>query len=214
MAGSREVAKRAACQSNLKQISVALQLYVDNNDSTLPDAGFYGCGGKVGEQLYQAILGTQEPEDSRPLNAYLQNTGIFRCPADKGDTYPGFRSNSYFQAHGSSYTYASDGAFPDGGGSPTPVPTFGIGSCRSLKTHRLQAPTKKVVFLEPPFSPLFNEFTVDIDGDGSTRNNARAWWHDKRRNHGNLIFADQHVQFTYTTVFEYFAVPDPDVGYY
>lgn len=214
MSQSSQLAKRSACQSNVRQLGLALELYISDYDDTMPEAGFYGCGGKVGEAMYQAILGTQDPEDTRPLNAYVQNTDVFRCPGDKGDPHPMFKSDSYFRAHGSSYSYASDASYPGPGGTPIPIPTFGIGSCRSLKLYRIKVPTKKVVFLEPPFNPAFNEFTVDLNGDGVVDNNERGWWHDQHRNHGNLLFADQHVKFTYTKIFDPYAVPDPNADYY
>ena len=198
----------------MRQVGLALQLYLNNNDTTLPDAGFYGCGGRVGESAYQAMLGTQDPEETRPLNEYLKQTDVFRCPGDRGDTHVMFRSDNYFRAHGSSYGFASDGVYPGSDDNTIPIPTFGVGSCRTLKLDRIEVPSRKVVFLEPPFNPAFNEFTVDLNGNGVLDNNERGWWHDKSRNHGHLLFLDHHVKFTFTKVFNPYAVPDPDVGYY
>jgi prepilin-type N-terminal cleavage/methylation domain-containing protein len=213
LASARDKAARTTCASNMRQIGLGVQLYVDNSDNTLPDAGFYGCGGNVGESMFQAVLGTQDPAETRPLNRYMDTTDLFRCPGDKGDPNPYVLADSYFRAHGSSYSYASDATYTHPEYGEVSIPTFGIDSCRNLKVSRIKRPSLKIVFMEPPFNPSFNEFTVDLDNNG-INNNERAWWHDKKRNHGNVLFVDQHVAFMFTKVFNPMAESDPDVGYY
>lgn len=79
---SKEVAKGAACISNLRQIGVALQLYVDGNNQRLP-------------VMYDRPVVTdtnQPPTNTLPsveivLQGELGNTNVLRCPSDKNDIF-------------------------------------------------------------------------------------------------------------------------------
>lgn len=85
---ARQVAKRSACQSNLKQIALAWHMYLDNYDG----AFFQGINAQF---IYGGWEGTFFMDQPRPLNEYLSlpptpqsesQAKIFKCPADKGDT--------------------------------------------------------------------------------------------------------------------------------
>jgi prepilin-type N-terminal cleavage/methylation domain-containing protein len=209
--GARTQAKRVKCQANLRSIGQALQFYLADSRDVFPDAPFYGCLGYIGRSPYHALLGSHMPEDLRPMNAYFgvtydmvdaddtpqvvrKHDDVFECPADAGDAYfklPG----KYFVEHGTSYTYASEIA-------EFPVPTFGVLSCRHLRVSEIRFPAKKIVFQEPVFNPSF-----DVS-------DPRANWHFVGRHHGNLLFADHHVEFQFTQIFDALAPPDESGPYY
>jgi prepilin-type N-terminal cleavage/methylation domain-containing protein len=207
--GARAQAKRVKCQANLRSIGHALQFYLADSRDIFPDAPFYGCLGYIGRSQYHALLGSQIPEHLRPMNAYFgvtydmvgdgpqvvrKHNDLFECPADAGDAYfklPG----KYFVEHGTSYTYASEIA-------EFPVPTFGVLSCRHLRLADIRYPAKKIVFQEPVFNPSF------------PLPDERANWHAIDRYHGNLLFADEHVEFQYTKIFDVTAVPNENEPYY
>ena len=78
---AREAARRIACKSNLKQVGIAFQVYMDRTKSAkfpvaaqMPSAepGFYVSGSRP---LYQSIAAALSPytEDNRE---------VFRCPSD------------------------------------------------------------------------------------------------------------------------------------
>jgi len=208
--GARAHAKRVKCQANLRSIGHALQFYLTDSRDVFPDAPFYGCLGYVGRSEYHALLGSQMPEDQRPMNSYFgvtydmvgddrpqvtrKHNDLFECPADAGDAYfklPG----RYFLEHGTSYPYSSEI-------EEFPVPTFGVLSCRRLRVAEVRFPAKKIVFQEPVFNPSF-----DVS-------DPRANWHFTGRHHGNLLFADHHVEFQFTQIFDVMAVPDENAPYY
>lgn len=68
LAEARESARKASCQSNLKQLATAVQLYSQDYDEMLPNAGSTGDGGDL----------------TNSLNPYLKQeaaTGVWRCPS-------------------------------------------------------------------------------------------------------------------------------------
>jgi prepilin-type N-terminal cleavage/methylation domain-containing protein len=93
---ARGVARRVGCQSNLKQLAVAWNLYLDDNDGRFyqeqnANLNYGGWQGMRAQDL------GEEPRD-RPLNPYLQlpailetedGPEIFCCPADRGGV-PGY----------------------------------------------------------------------------------------------------------------------------
>jgi prepilin-type N-terminal cleavage/methylation domain-containing protein/prepilin-type processing-associated H-X9-DG protein len=85
----RTTARRLACQTNLRQIGLAWEAYLDYNDQRFLQGknAHHVFGGWKGNGLYAL---------SRPLNSYLylpleieteNKAKIFRCPADSGGIF-------------------------------------------------------------------------------------------------------------------------------
>jgi prepilin-type N-terminal cleavage/methylation domain-containing protein/prepilin-type processing-associated H-X9-DG protein len=70
-AKAREKARTASCQSNLKQIATAGQMYCQDYDETTPGHGCVWNTG-AGETCYAA-----------KLYPYIKNTQVFTCPSDR-----------------------------------------------------------------------------------------------------------------------------------
>jgi len=82
---ARVFAQRTVCRSQLRGIGMALRMYVDDNDETMPVA---------------AQLPSDEPNlpcITDVLLPYLKNKEAMQCPADLQE--------SYFEKEGSSYEY-------------------------------------------------------------------------------------------------------------
>ncbi|MSU60206.1 MAG: prepilin-type N-terminal cleavage/methylation domain-containing protein [Pedosphaera sp.] len=79
---AKEAGKSTACISNLRQIGIALQVYVDGNNNRLPEM-----------RDMPAATGTnQPPTNSLPspdkvLASELGNTNVLRCPSDRADVF-------------------------------------------------------------------------------------------------------------------------------
>jgi prepilin-type processing-associated H-X9-DG protein len=90
---AKESGKATACISNLRQIGIALQVYVDGNNNRLP---------MMRDKL--SLLDTNQPATNtlpspdKVLAAELGNTNVLRCPSDQKDL---------FVQSGSSYTWNS-----------------------------------------------------------------------------------------------------------
>src|SRR5688572_712163 len=83
---AKESGRSAACISNLRQIGIALQVYVDGNYHRLP-------------AMENKAAGTNQPTNSLPspdvaLRTELGNTNVMRCPSD---------TKQIFDQTGSSY---------------------------------------------------------------------------------------------------------------
>ncbi len=89
---AKSTARRTACISNLGQVSLALRLYVDDNDDRLPELSepnFYpnGVGAFYKELIksYAGLTGPSSPKDK-----------VFICPADHDlDAFHDFTSYTY-----------------------------------------------------------------------------------------------------------------------
>jgi prepilin-type N-terminal cleavage/methylation domain-containing protein len=95
LAKAKEKAVRAACQNNVKQITLAMHMYVLDSNDFLPEPNWNSPWVKPG-WLYDAAL--QSPPDiSKPpystnltkayqgglLYTYIGSPGVYRCPLDK-----------------------------------------------------------------------------------------------------------------------------------
>jgi prepilin-type processing-associated H-X9-DG protein len=87
---AKETARGTACLSNLRQVGVALQLYVQENNNRLP-------------VMRDRVTGTNQsgipvPGPETTLAPELANTNILRCPSDR---------TGLFEETGSSYSWNS-----------------------------------------------------------------------------------------------------------
>jgi prepilin-type N-terminal cleavage/methylation domain-containing protein/prepilin-type processing-associated H-X9-DG protein len=77
---------RTSCLSNQRQIGLAFQLYSDDFNNSYPIHGDWGTVG--GRPTNGTVLThNSKGEKTRPLNSYVSNFEVFRCPGDKGDPY-------------------------------------------------------------------------------------------------------------------------------
>ncbi|PQV64096.1 hypothetical protein B1R32_107121 [Abditibacterium utsteinense] len=75
---ARENARRASCQSNLKQIGLGIAQYTQDYDERFPDAGVTPGLGTV-----------DNPGWVFAVQPYLKSEQIFQCPSDSGPTPAG-----------------------------------------------------------------------------------------------------------------------------
>ncbi len=221
---AKEQARRTNCQANLRSIGHGVAFYLADSNGVLPAAKIYGVGGYQRPLSFHRPLGSHTPEKDRPLNRYLKDIDVFECPSDKGD--PVMAADSFFRAHGTSYAYAShakingtplrDGSqVTDEIDDPRQLPPpYGVQSCRAhpadssrdgLPMGFVKRPERKIVFLEPPLNPAFAPPSVlmtgypeDVPGYRATfAASPQAWWHNRQRQHANVLFADFHVAFVF-----------------
>ena len=74
-------AQRLACMSNGKQLGLAWLMYADDQEQRLLGAWAW-CGGGLGYDGYPDNTNINILKQS-PMFQYLQNVGVFKCPADR-----------------------------------------------------------------------------------------------------------------------------------
>lgn len=96
LSGAKQQARIVQCLSNLRQIGVGMNLYVDDNSDRFPpetvietNKPVFWSGPFVGGQdpnfNGKALLTAEFPSaQARPLYRYLGRSEVFRCPVDKG----------------------------------------------------------------------------------------------------------------------------------
>jgi len=88
-ANARESARAANCMSNLRQLALAMLLYVQDYDDNFPPAEYWGeypvkqywCGYRLGPNEFDVSRGLLQP--------YLRTKEIQRCPSFVGRLYLG-----------------------------------------------------------------------------------------------------------------------------
>ncbi len=110
LATAKKQAKRAKCTSNQHQIGMAYQMYTDDNNGWYPLApGIASVGGADGKLHSNQPTNGDVPAEERPLNQYVGNVEVFRCPSDSGDVLKGI--DNAFKQLGNSYRVAWWDAF-------------------------------------------------------------------------------------------------------
>jgi hypothetical protein len=110
---AQDRAKRTNCLSNLRQIGLAMQFYLTDNEDrypTAPGLTWHNLLGTSGRP--SAHAGGSTPQDRRLLNPYLAEVvRIAECPGDRGDRryeqglgWPEDAGNNY-EFYGTSYNY-------------------------------------------------------------------------------------------------------------
>lgn len=177
----RENARRASCQSNLNQLSLAFQQYTQDYDERMPSAtdGGNGGAGIYGGWMffktfdYPPTPGTFDPTQGS-IYSYVKNTQVYVCPDDglgqqAGDSY----------AVNSCTTDAS-------GNQPNPGKTLAA----------FDAPASFALLTEEAYS---QEETAD---PGATTDDAILWYTsdvNKFSTHhaggSNIVFVDGHIKW-------------------
>ena len=107
----RLVSRRVICKSKLRQLTVAWDMYLEDNKQRF----YQGLNANLNYGGWRGIKG-QDPSQQwpayRPLNTYLtlptdlitgDNTAVFRCPSDRGGYRPSLVQNRVHEAVGTSY---------------------------------------------------------------------------------------------------------------
>ena len=119
LSGAKEQARIAQCLNNLRQMGIAIRLYVDDNDFRFPPSHVIDIDGAP--KNVSAALGGYDPLPShapyfasaqrRPLYDYMRPSQVYKCFKDKGQIEYGCSippmKPSNFDTIGSSYKYNS-----------------------------------------------------------------------------------------------------------
>jgi len=195
-AQARESARKASCQSNLKQLGTALLMYAQDYDQTFPRAGWND--GSVTDGLQIPNMATCRNTGATVvwngmIFPYVKNQGVYRCPSDPF-------------TRGVSYIYNQEIAWRSGGGNPL---------SRPVKDSAIPTPAEAFALVDggvganrdpgsvgmPAGTPQSAWYQVDIQCGDYTE--PRSWDRlanrfEVGRTHGrgtNWLFFDGHVKW-------------------
>jgi len=191
---ARRSAQAIACSSNLRQIGVAFQVYLNNSRGMIfwrstnlgrDGMDWYIFGGRETGNKYNLPLPAGQGNFfndkrfiPRPLNRYMGgNFKVFYCPCDvAGPASEGFAdaAESEYDWVGNSYNFNADGPLSGWFGPPPPDVIPGQGGLAGVHFSKVRDPSKTLVFMD---AGLFH----GVD------------WHWQFK--GNIAFFDSHVEF-------------------
>lgn len=176
-ARARENARRASCQSNLKQIGLGIMQYTQDYDESLPYATLDCCGARQfsGDGLFWADV----------IQPYVKSTQLFVCPSNTRTNSPGSGPTSTLQM---SYGAVSNGV--SGGGADFAFTLYsGSGSPSKLASFNSVADTFMIGEIQSSVAATYAYF---LDNACTSYNACPG------RNHfdgGNWLYADGHVKY-------------------
>jgi prepilin-type N-terminal cleavage/methylation domain-containing protein/prepilin-type processing-associated H-X9-DG protein len=174
-AKARENARRASCQSNLKQIGLGIMQYTQDYDERL--MGYYYSLGSLGDVRWDEAL---EP--------YLKSKQIFACPSDPRTGF--MRSYSYPRVNQSGNIWL-------GGGNGTPP-------APPLLISRLEEPAETLLLAEMSVGQYSiygsgTDYIVSGPGDSTTLGTSNYYQNHyagaKHFDGWNYLFCDGHVKW-------------------
>lgn len=191
LAKAKQKAQQTSCLSNLKQVGLAVRMYLDDNRDTFPaklQSGLtsqYSWLGRAGAAGGYLTLDATK----RPLNEYLGKFGVDSdvpaalCPTDRA--LPGSTNNSY-RTWGSSY-----GANTHGGNSPPEaqytLTIVGDPNVASVKASEIRDQVRMVVISENgAYYPVWNGTDAPVLEYRHTKLKDNRW---------NTVFTDGHASF-------------------
>ena len=181
---AKATATTASCQSNIKQIGVAIQLYADANDGRLPN---YSIGNGSARKLWWVFIGP-----------YLKADKIYRCSAllDSKFSTNAYGANARIFGYGVPYPHLWDPGKAPPKVSSIPRQSRTMLACDSYtmefdsETRRTMEAGYPVVYCRAcgPFSYQGVMADGNVGGRHGGRSNTRPWGKTV------VLFCDVHVK--------------------
>ncbi len=195
----RENARRATCQSNLKQIGLAFDQYVQDYDETYPcnTADPYLWQGQHFRWPIMPYLTIGQTKNSAGFGSVggPNSSAFLHCPSDTS----GFDNTSY------AYSAAF---YADNAGAITDFHCLYTASCAGPTLSAVPQTLARVAF--PTQKILVGEWIDSHDGL-----NAGGWWTTNSASSRDYLFADGHIKYLRASVLSWQTYrdgkPEPNV---
>ncbi|HBG26492.1 MAG: hypothetical protein A2Y10_04105 [Planctomycetes bacterium GWF2_41_51] len=169
---ARQQAKKVVCSSNMRQMGVALQCYLQDSETHLPDSSCH----------------TDDPNEYwlKILTKYLKQNLLFKCPADEAKNFVDWNKSSRQQPDNARWSSFALNSLLDSN-----CPRYS-GKYNSVKF--IYKPQYCIYVSESP-SSWTKEDHIHPETWGYSINTAKkyiAW--DRHSNKSNYLFADGHAE--------------------
>lgn len=181
-ARARENARRAACQSNLKQIGLGILQYCQDYDERLP---INEAGGPGNESYIIDFANPAAPNNwIRSIQPYVKSYQIFRCPSAKPVTsgaVPNGDSDTSYIANGVALSFINNVLTTRSLASiPAPAALVTVQETTARYNQMIVKPTYNGA------GPVFTEFTSDPSPQRANCSHFEGM---------NRLFLDGHVKY-------------------
>jgi prepilin-type N-terminal cleavage/methylation domain-containing protein/prepilin-type processing-associated H-X9-DG protein len=220
LAKAKEKGQQSVCRGNLKQLSLAMMMYVDDNNDTFPGTASKGAYVAMKEDWIFWNLTLRPSNDpalppsfftnvqNSAIAKYIGNftTNLFRCPTDRDAPE---REMTWRRAPSGANPYLFSYTFPsyvDGVNNHGMASLYGVGAPPlHFKSAAIKSPSMKIMLLEENGSVNNHESVVD-DGRWVPPGNVISGRHKfarsqrvsvaefLRNGRGTVAFADGHVE--------------------
>jgi prepilin-type N-terminal cleavage/methylation domain-containing protein len=186
LAQAKAKAWKTKCINNERQLGIGLNLFTEDNAESFPlHNGWANWGGNTGTNQTgnAAFYGGLIRATNRPLYRYLQSVESFHCPADRGDALNA-QVQTCYGGWGNSYLIEWGG------------PGFRIAKVTGNSDDSTSLAAKSSDFLISPVNKvLLGDWPWHANRDVL---DPRTMWHNyKGRRYENMLFADNHVEYTH-----------------
>jgi len=196
---ARQKARDTSCLSNMKQIGLGVQQYVQDYDGTFPIFYAYNSSPSAGSPGHKGI--------ELELQPYTKSLQIFKCPNDLGGPVPeqkadigclgqAGKTDSYFACYGSSYrftsgTYSIINGESSQNNAVAPDPNAFLGPERVVKDASFEKAAETRIMRDE----MFPWFGPEQDPTGARYQYYPAYYRQWHPTGGTFLFADGHAKF-------------------
>ncbi|MHB1001140.1 MAG: DUF1559 family PulG-like putative transporter [Armatimonadota bacterium] len=183
LASAREKARSTQCQSNLRQISIAISSYTQDWDGYYPNTGnpLLWMGRFWRWPLKEYLKLSADPVPGDPLHSTKNSMNILLCPSD---------SKAKQSFDGTSYAYSMTFYV-----SPADIDTMStFGSTVTAPGPRCESQSESAV-LYPSEKAMVTEWQSNHKSPNVGWNNPATAWQGAR----NYLFADGHCKYLQST---------------
>jgi prepilin-type N-terminal cleavage/methylation domain-containing protein/prepilin-type processing-associated H-X9-DG protein len=195
LARAKEQARMVACQSNLRQIGMAMVMYSNENKGAFP---FHAdIGGMHPEDWiwWQAARDVKQSAIARYVGDFKAD--LFRCPSDDIQSRPRILTERYIYSYSFNLLFASN--------VPVPYVKVRTGRIKNAPDKLLVVEEDEISLDDGNFHPILVGTNIEnYLGTRHTRGRRRDWqkWNTQpitvrpdRGERGNAAFADGHASY-------------------
>jgi len=207
---AREQARATDCTSNLKQLGLAIAMYVNDYDGIYPMSRFPdathpagGCTGQPDKQPEDDLQGTSV-DWKRVITPYVKNQGVWACPSNthqwdaggyNGKQNYGDETDFYYpSSQWIAISYALNGSFFHEAIAPC---WLGESVVRGRRESEIQEASNLLMVLESRWSyPDLGDWWIPRRGPGANGQGSDQSQGPFQSHNGKCewLFADQHVK--------------------